>query len=152
MIFQDNNRLNKTIQKYGCNFLCMIAIVEKECGDKIMPEEIDKGFWVLNKEGYLTDICGVQNPKEVFNYFFNLVGERKRGFQIGIDDDYWVPNNQRRTDHIIGQFNTPYRGPGFGHHYCLIRENEDIIYDPADSELKMENLIHKIRYRIDEID
>lgn len=89
MIAQNDRRLNKLINLYGCRFRCLQAVAEMFSGKRLTAEDVESAYrehiknpQIMNKNCR----CGTEEH-HIVNKAFHLLGCRNSCRQVGIIRD-----------------------------------------------------------------
>lgn len=127
MIYQNNNKLLKSINKSGCNFLSLLWIIQIENKKVLSSDDINKLYKYFLVTGYIDKSCMVIKPDHILNTLL----ENKRIHQIGVLKDekykYWGWVKKKKHDWSVIQYNTT---GTYGTHFVVGDKEFNEFYDP----------------------
>ena len=132
MYYQTDPKLNP-IRKWGCYFLCLLRMAEKELNIFISYENVFDIFHNVIILKYMTHTCFVEKPAEIINYVFKMYNSPKKCFYIGHKRngvaEFWGDYTEKDVTRKIDSLKTKY-----GYHFIF----ED--YNPAPKAEKLEDV------------
>ena len=133
------------IHKFGCNFMCCLAIPQFMNRKKLTMKEIVNIYMYAVKSKWISISCSVEKPVELMNYAAQILGDKKytysnvfvKGVASGKD---WNTKNYQQTSLLPGNGNIYFMIVDFltgsnaeygGHHFELFNAIGTLMYDPA---------------------
>ena len=146
------------IHKYGCNFMCCLAVPQFMNRKKLRSSQIIDIYLYAVKSGWIEYDCTVIKPNEVMNYTAQVLGDKKYRYAnvfvkgIASDLDWNVSNYQHTSDlpgngniyFFIVDFLTGSSGNYGGHHFELYNSIGTLMYDPANCTVHKYKGVNKI--------
>lgn len=151
VIFQNDRRLNRQINLYGCRFRCLQAIAEFSLGKALTVEQIEMGYQeaIKNKNVMKPNCACGKDEHEIINYAFKMLNSGLEGKQIGGIDSkgnltFW-DGQKKGYDFIIDRWTTK-----TGYHFILAFLDKDY-WNPwstkFDAKLTVYNNTQKLLYK-----
>lgn len=146
------------IHKFGCNFMCCLAIPQFVNRKKLSAKDIISIYLYAVKNGWMSYDCSVEKPNEIINYAAQILGDTKhmysnvfvKGVASGKD---WNVSNYQHTSTLPGNGNIYFMIVDFltgssseygGHHFELFNSIGTLMYDPAKCTVKKYKGVNKI--------
>ena len=65
------------IHKFGCNFMCCLAIPQFVNKKKLSAKDIITIYLYAVKNGWMSYDCSIEKPNEIINYAAQILGDTK---------------------------------------------------------------------------
>lgn len=151
MIAQNDKRLRKEINLYGCRFRCLQAIAEITCGKTLTAEQIEDAYNIFSVQPKIMNRNCRTGADEHFiiEHAFKVLGSNQKARQHG---SHVLTTNERWSaqsgDFIILHWST---NTSDGH-FTLADKNGKEIFDPWDEEisgsLSKKTITRKLYYKV----
>jgi hypothetical protein len=146
------------IHKFGCNFMCCLAVPQYMNRKKLSPKDILNIYYYAVKNGWMGYDCSIDKPEQIMNYAAQILGDKKyeyhnvfvKGVASGQD---WNVKNYQHTSNLPGNGNIYFMIVDFltgssaeygGHHFELFNAIGTLMYDPANATVKKYKGVEKI--------
>lgn len=132
LLSQRNIAIKPNIQATGCNFMCLLGMVQLKSRYVFDPEEVNEIFQIVYGKGYVTEECSVINAPGVCHSAMEYIGISGKAIWLPYGKDsrcggrIWNPNV---CDFTILNYTTTSTSTG-NNHFMLGNEFGDKIYDP----------------------
>lgn len=155
MIKQNNEKLLKCIQDYGCFFLSCVNLVEWKTDIKLNENEINDLWHKCKKLGYINNNDDIVNSASIMNVILKLKNSDLVCLEIGTykpkehieksEIQYYkgVPEHLKKLDKYYIQKLKTYGK--YGTHFRVITENGHI-FDSVDGYYEYDKIMYNIVY------
>lgn len=158
------NDPDTNIHKYGCRFMCELAICQFVCNKRLTKQQILQIYNAAVNGDWGPDVmlqnCTVgTNEHKIMNAALRMLGDKKRSIQqcmvkgVTSNGDWNVSNydssklpGKGNTYFVIVDFNTSGNADYGGHHFVLFNSIGELIYDPANGTVHTYKNVNRLLF------